>query len=408
VLDEGICGTGACRSFSSDVYADLTRVVAELHRHPLHTMIYNADGRLQRASVTEAGLLRLLFELDLAQGARELAPAAIAAAADGDAAPLARLTYSLQAEAPGSGVASPLAETASAAEAFPPGGLGGGPFAAAAPPIDSAISIALFAATYCLENELPWSPDSAPAGRAGTLRSWLASLPAGATAPFAPATAAASSAISPCMDWPATPPAPPSPTGVSATPTLILSGDDDLRTPYEQDLTVASGYSDVQLLRVPDVGHSTVSTDQTGCAKNAMIEFLATGQAPASCAPSKEPQAQPLPPASLSGVHPARSASRLAGQGAQAAAITIEDIFGQPSLSGGGLRGGSWALRGTRVIFKDTVDVPGVELSGTITLQKHLTGRLTVHGRVRGTLTLRGKTLSGRLNGAQVHARLSE
>ena len=26
VLDEGICGAGACRSFSSDVYANLTRV----------------------------------------------------------------------------------------------------------------------------------------------------------------------------------------------------------------------------------------------------------------------------------------------------------------------------------------------------------------------------------------------
>ena len=81
---------------------------------------------------------------------------------------------------------------------------------------DSAISLALFAATYCVENELPWASDSAPAGRAAALRGWLASLPAGATAPFVPATAVASSAIPLCMDWPATPPAPPSPTGISA------------------------------------------------------------------------------------------------------------------------------------------------------------------------------------------------
>ncbi len=408
VFDEGICGAGACRSFSSDVYAELAHVVAELRGHPLRTMIYNAHGRLGPTSVTERGLLRLLFGLDLAPGTRELTPAAIAAAAHGNATPLARLTHSLQIEAPGSGVASPLVETTPPVEDLPSGGLGDGPFAAAAPPIDSAISTALFAATYCLENELPWSPDSAPAGRAATLHSWLASLPSGATAPFAPATAAASSAISLCTDWPATPPAPASPTGVSATPTLILSGDDDLRTPYEQDLIVASGYSDARLLRVPDVGHSTVGTDQTGCAREAMIEFIATGQAPASCAPSKEPQAQPLPPASLSRVHPARSASRLAGQTAQAAAITIEDVFGQPSFSGGGLRGGSWALRGTRMVFQDTLDVPGVALNGSINLQKHLTGRIAVHGRARGILTLRGKTLSGRLNGTQVHVQLSE
>jgi pimeloyl-ACP methyl ester carboxylesterase len=408
VFDEGICGAGACRSFSSDVYAELTHVVAELHGHPLRTMIYNAHGRLRPASVTERGLLRLLFELDLAPGTRELTPAAIAAAAHGNAAPLARLAHSLQGEAPGSRLASALAETTPPAEVLPSGGLGDEPLAAAAPPIDSVISTALFAATYCLENELPWSPDSAPAGRAATLHSWLASLPAGSTAPFAPATAAASSAISLCTDWPATSPAPPSPTGVSATATLILSGDDDLRTPYEQSLTIASGYSDVRLLRVPDVGHSTVSTDQTGCARKAMIEFIATGQAPASCSASKEPQAQPLPPGSLSRVHPARSASRLAGQAAQAAAITIEDVFGQPSLSGGGLRGGSWALRGTRVIFQNTVDVSGVALNGSINLQKHLTGHIAVHGRAQGILTLRGKTLSGQLNGTQVDAQLSE
>ena len=132
VLDEGICGAGACRSFSSDVYADLTRVVAVLHRHPLRTRIYNARGRLRPASVTEAGVLRLLFGLDLAHGARELAPAAIAAAAHGDAVPLARLTHALQ-SAPASSFASAKAGTAPPAAAFPPGRLGEPSFAAEAP-----------------------------------------------------------------------------------------------------------------------------------------------------------------------------------------------------------------------------------------------------------------------------------
>ncbi|HXC23641.1 MAG TPA: alpha/beta fold hydrolase [Solirubrobacteraceae bacterium] len=410
VLDEGICGAGACRSFSSDVYAQLTRVLAQLRRRPLRARIYDAHGRLRPSSVTEAGLLRLLFGLDLSQEARELAPAAIAAAAHSNVAPLARLTHSLQAEAPGSRLLSPLAETTPSMEALPSGGLGYGPFAAEAPPIDSAISIALFTATYCIENELPWSSDSAPAGRVATLRGWLASLPAAVTAPFAAATAAAESAISLCMGWPATPPAPPSPTGVSATPTLILSGEDDLRTPYEQDLTLAAGYSDARLLRVPDVGHSTVSTDRTGCARDATIEFIATGQAPASCPGSREAQALPLPPSSLEKVPAAASSSHLAGQVATAAAMTIEDLFGQTSFSGGGLRGGSWARNLRGFALHGMLDVPGVALSGVIRLGASIgtiNGHLSVRGRLAGELSLRGLTLSGRLGRVLVHTRLA-
>jgi pimeloyl-ACP methyl ester carboxylesterase len=413
VLDEGICGAGACRSFSRDVYADLTRVVAELHRHPLRTRIYDARGRLRPASVTEAGVLRLLSGLDLSQRTRELAPAAIAAAAHGDAAPLARLTHTLQDEAPGSAFGSPPAGTPPPTTGLAGGLLGEGSFAAQAPAIDSAISLALFAATYCIENTLPWSPDSPVAGRAATLRDWLASLPAGTTAPFAPATAAATSALSLCADWPATPPAPPSPTGVSASPTLILSGVDDLRTPYEQDLTVAAGYSDVQLLRVPGVGHSTVSTDRTGCARRAMIEFLVAGRAPASCPSPSEAQALPLPPASLGEVPAAASRSRLAGRVAAAAAMTIEDLFGQTSLSGGGLRGGDWTPRPDGFALHGMTDVPGVALSGAIRIASSTTGslaitaHLTVRGRLTGKLTLDGRTLSGRVGGAPVHARLA-
>jgi pimeloyl-ACP methyl ester carboxylesterase len=412
VLDEGICGARACRSFSRDVYADLTRVVAVLHRHPLRTRIYDAHGRLRRASVTEAGVLHLLSGLDVSQGAREVAPAAITAAAHGDPVPLARLTHSLQAAASGSRFGFPPATPPRATALFP-GMFGEDLSAAQAPEVDSETSIVLYAATYCIEDALPWSSDSPVAGRAATLRSWLASLPAGTTAPFAPATVAASSALSVCADWPATPPAPPSPTGDSATPTLILSGTDDLRTPYEQDLTVAAGYSGAQLLKVPGVGHSTVSTDRTGCARKAMIEFLTAGQAPASCPASKEPQALALPPASLSQVRPARSRSRLAGQVAAAATMTLEDLFGQPNLSGGGLRGGDWTLRPDGFALHGMIDVPGVALSGSIRVKPGskrslaLTAHLTVRGRLAGELTLHGLTLSGRVGGALVHTHLA-
>ncbi len=405
VLDEGICGAGACRSFSSNEYTDLTRVVRRLHRHPLRTRIYNAHGRLQSDSITESELLSLLLGLDVDQGVRELAPAAIAAAAHGDAAPLARLTHSLREEAPTSRLAAPLASIAyPAAAPLSRGPLNEDSDAAEAPESDSQNSIGLFAATYCAESELPWSSNSAPGGRAATLQGWLASLPAGATAPFAPVAVASGSVVAVCKDWPATPPAPAAPSGVSATPTLLLSGEDDLRTPYEQDLSVAAGYSDLQLLRIPDVGHSTVTSDGTGCAERAMIGFLSGGQVPASCQASREPQALPLPPASLAEVRPLRAHSPLVGRVAAAVALTLEDFYGQVGTSGGGLRGGHWQLSGSDVTLHDFMDVPGVAISGSITPKG--AAHFTVSGRLTGALEQEGLIVTGHLGGAVVHLHL--
>jgi pimeloyl-ACP methyl ester carboxylesterase len=411
MLDEGACAAGACRSFSSDVYADLTRLVAVLHRHPLRARIYDARGRRRPARVTEAGVLSLLTGLDVAPTVRELAPASIAAAARGYVAPLARLTQALQPERPGAGFAAKHAATGSLTPVFAPGPLGDDPSTVEAPFSDSVISIALYAATSCIENELPWHPDSAPSGRAAALRGWLASLPDDATSPFAPATVIGSSGLDVCLGWPATPPAPPSPTGAAAAPTLILSGDDDLRTPYEQAVTIAATYSDGRLLRVPGVGHSTVSEDRTGCARRAMIEFVASGQAPASCPDSGEAQALALPPFSLRRVPPADSRSRLAGRVANAAAMTLEDLLGQTGFDGGGLRGGAWTIRRHGYELHRMIDVPGVALSGRVRIAggsraPAITAKLRVSGRLAGELTLRGRTLSGRLGGAVVHARL--
>lgn len=385
VLDEGICGAGACRSFSSDVFADLTHVVAGLRLHPLRTKIYDARGRLQEVSVTEASVFRLLSSLDLAKGPRELTPAALAAAAHGYAAPLARLAASAAAGSPAS--------------------------KAQAPGSEAAISVTLFAATYCDESELPWSADSAPAGRSATLRNWLAAQPAEAFSPFAASTIA-NTVRKVCLDWPATSPAPSSPTGTSAVPTLLLSGADDLRTPYEQTLRLSQAYSHGQLLGIPDTGHSTVTTDETGCAKAAMLEFITTGQAPASCAGSSEPQALPLPPAALAQVPAGASGPPVAGRVATAAAMTIEDLLGQTSFAGGGLRGGSWAEQLSGYVLHGMVDVPGVALSGKIHVGSTaaglpvLSGRLTVRGRLPGTLTLHNRLLGGRVGGAHVHATL--
>jgi pimeloyl-ACP methyl ester carboxylesterase len=401
VLDEAICTDGGCRSFAPNPYGDLVKLLGSLRAHRMRARIFDDSGRPETVSVSEAGVYRLTGLMDLSQYLAGLVPGAVADAAHGDPSPLARLTNGLAPPQPTSTARSipalggDLASPESAAAA-----------SAAEESVNHVLSIPLFAATLCQENTLPWAPESLVASRAATLRSWISQLPAGITAPFTPITTEEGSAIEFCKGWPPTPAAPPPPSGESATPTLILSGDEDLRTPYEQDLTVAAGYSDVQILRIPDTGHSTVSSDRTGCAQRAMIAFLTGQPVPSSCPAPKASSALPPPAPSLSDVRPAGSRATLSARGAAAVALTMDEILGQTSLSGGGLHGGFWRVEGAQLVFHRVVDIPGVSISGSLKLANG-TARLTIRGRVRGTLMLRGATLSGRLDGTRVRVRLT-
>ena len=160
---------------------------------------------------------------------------------------------------------------------------------------------------------MPWSPLSQTAGRPATVEAWLAGVAPASTAPFALRTVAESSPISVCAGWPPTAPAPAPPGGTSPTPTLILSGEDDLRTPLEQSLAIASGYSDVQLLRIPATGHSTFSTDRSGCAARAMVGFLTGGQAPELVPGAERAERAPAAPR-LAGGARARPLEQSAGR----------------------------------------------------------------------------------------------
>ena len=294
VLDDALCGHGACSSFTTDDYEALTRLAARLARGPIHARIFNGRGRRRETTITEARVYSLLSSIDLSSSLRDLVPAAIAAAAQGRPAALARLTSNLEAQAPAEllGEAAPVPLDAQPKLEY------------------SAISVVLFAATVCSETQLPWAAGSQPASRPATLDGWLAALTPGLTAPFSPRLIAREAPISICLDWPSTTPAPPPPGGVAAVPTLILGGEDDLRTPFEQDEQIALGYSDVRLLEIPATGHSTFTADLSGCAQRAAIAFLGSGAFPGPCPAPSVPQAVPLPPASLARCTPRARARR--------------------------------------------------------------------------------------------------
>ena len=70
-----------------------------------------------------------------------------------------------------------------------------------------------------------------------------------------------------CLGWQNATPAPSGdPAPLPAVPTLILSGTGDVRTPNSDAATVAARIPGSRLVTVPNVGHSVLGTDQSGCA----------------------------------------------------------------------------------------------------------------------------------------------
>ena len=94
---------------------------------------------------------------------------------------------------------------------------------------------------------------------------------------------------------------------------------------------------------------------------------------------------------------------------AAAAAVTLEDILGQPSFEGGGLLGGSWNLELLRrgLALHRVVDVKDVSVSGRLTGNGYsVRGTLRIGGRLSGRLRLRGHILRGKLGRHPVQALL--
>ena len=184
VLDEGICGAAPAASFTANAYEDLTRLVgaAAAGADRARTSSTNT-GAGDGSSITEAALLRLLCRIDLPAGLRRLVPAAIAAADDGNPAPLARLI--------GRGI-QPGLETV------------------------GELSDGRCILRHLLQRERDAVVRRAPirASRPATLDSWLGGLP---RRPHRTVRAYARSPpprrLRLCADWPATPPAPAPPAG---------------------------------------------------------------------------------------------------------------------------------------------------------------------------------------------------
>lgn len=386
-----LCRSG-CASFTTNPVADVSDLVARIGAGRLRGAVVDARGRRRATTATSGELLLILLAGDFDPALRAATPGAVRAALDGDPVPLLRLK-----------------RRSIAVDARPPPA--------------RLLSTGLFAATTCEEESFPWArgspPDPAERGRQATAAA--AGLPAGSFAPFDAGAILGNDLLRLCDRWPAAPTEPSFGAGpLPDVPTLILEGEDDLRTPVENAQRVAALFPQSRLVVAPATGHSALSSDLSGCAARAFARFFA--HRPVADCPARRRRfgATPPPPRALSDVAPAPGSSGARGRALGALGLTLRDVA-EDSLTqfivrrssdlarGGGLRAGSYRIaQDSTLRLRGVAYVPGLRVSGVVRRfgLRRQEGRLTVSGPAApgGILRLRGRRVSGRLGGRPVSA----
>ncbi len=404
VLGE-LCANSACAGIAGDPVGELARLVARLRKHRLSGTAYDGVGKRHLVSLGELELLGILDAGDLNPALRALLPAAVRSALNGDSGPLLRLNLIAEGLVPNVPVKpSPEAERISKEEQ----------------------DNALFVTTSCEETLFPWQRAANASTRVSEASAALKGVPSSSFYPFDAEAALASSMVPVCASWPDASPTPPATTALPNVPTLILSGEQDLRTPTSGAKAVAAAIPDAQLLTVPYTGHSVLGSDFSGCAQAAVGAFFApTPVQP--CAAGTNPFAPtPVAPRKLAYVRPPQGLSGKPGRTLTAVLDAIVDLDRQvvaatlqaetelPSGSSfGGLRGGYARITATAATLHRFSFVSGVALSGTFPVRNHelqpATIRISGAAGVPGTVRLAAnKRVTGTLGGKRFNVSLTK
>lgn len=270
----------------------------------------------------------------------------------------------------------------------------------------SAINEVRFLATACVEGNQPWDPASDPTGREALLAEHLRANRAD-YGPFPIEAVADGLTATQCLSWPPTERAP-LPPGVASgpdVPVLVLAGREDLRTPLESQRRIGAQYPRATVYPIPDVGHSVLVDDISGCAENTLTTFL-EGRPLARACRRRARQADLALPylASLRDVPRARGRlSERVERTATAVDLTLRDALRWAPAPG--VRGGRARVGDETLVLSRYELVPGVVVSGTWSPRRG--GRVRITGRgATGTLRVRPSLrMRGRLNGERVRYR---
>ena len=238
-----LCASG-CYGAEEHPVADMRRLVARLRRAPIRHVF--APGRF--VAVTVDDLARLLRGGDLEPEFMRRIPEAVRAALVGNPLPLVRLRL----ERRGPGNRDSVAE----------------------------LNPTISTVTQCEEVTLAWDHAASPEQRRIQARAALDATPDAVFDVFDRPTALNFGLLRLCGRWPARervlPPPPPLPTTV---PTLILSGDLDLRTPLENARRLADALNG-RVVVEPGAGHFALYFGFDGCTRPAVKAFLAGRELP--------------------------------------------------------------------------------------------------------------------------------
>jgi pimeloyl-ACP methyl ester carboxylesterase len=378
-----LCAGGACRAATADVKGDLSKLTARLRAHALRGDVTLASGKRVPFGVDQTGLLDILLAGDLNPTLRAELPGSMRAALRGDAAPLLRLSVRSEGLTTGRQAAGPGS------------------------------SDALFLATTCEEAPFPWTRTAGVDQRAKEITAAAKAIPRDQLWPFSPATAVQGGPVPVCLRWPDAAPAPPAPAPLPAVRTLVLNGQMDLRTPYEDAAQLGARIPGATVVQVPFTGHSTVNADtstNSACTRGALKTFFAGGT-PGACTRGTNPYSPTRrPPTRLSAIRAASPTKRTITAAQETVTDAARQIIGDalaldalPRHVAGLRRGNAAVNRDGSFRLRRYEYVPGVVVSGTVS--KRLSAKITIHGggAASGTLHLsRSGAVSGRLGGRKV------
>ena len=150
------------------------------------------------------------------------------------------------------------------------------------------LSAALNVASLCADTNFPFAVadplETRPARSARlTRRSIPTPSPRSTSAPFGrPASPARA-----CSGRRRPPSRSGNPAALPDVPVLVLSGDQDLRTPNEDAMAVAARFPKASYVQVPGNGHDELGGDITGCATEALKRFIADDPVGNPCSGSR-------------------------------------------------------------------------------------------------------------------------
>jgi pimeloyl-ACP methyl ester carboxylesterase len=390
VLGE-LCGGGRCTGVTPDPVGDVRTLVRR--DRTIRGSVYTASGRRVSVRARPQDIYEILVSGDVNPAWRALLPGAVRAARRGDGTPLVRL-----------GVAALGASGGSVLGAKP---------SSALQRDDGGVNQALFLATACEDIAFPWNRASSPGSRAQQATQALRREPSSTFSPFDRLTAAGSGVLGQCIGWPNATPGPgPDTATFPGVPTLLINGAADLRTPNVDAAAIAQRIPGAQLVTVPNVGHSVLGSDPTGCAGAAIAGFF-SGAGVTPC-PASPPAVAPTrrPVRSIGDLSPTGRLRGRVGRTVSAVLRTQEDVLvhalgerlGDGRSRFGGLRGGTITQTASGALsLRKVVVVPGVTVSGRFPDQGD--ARLAISGRsaADGTLTItRAGIITGRLAGQRI------